>query len=86
MWAKANKNVINWTKYDYMTLALEPEWVRQEKFSCKEPNKGKAWTVTEINSTKSMLRRGMSYKDIAKELGRTRSGVAHKCVSIYNGE
>ncbi|EGN45346.1 hypothetical protein HMPREF0991_02749 [Lachnospiraceae bacterium 2_1_58FAA] len=40
----------------------------------------------EINYAKSMLRRGMSYKDIAKELGRTRSGVAHKCVSIYNGE
>lgn len=84
MWANVNKNVINWTKYECMTLALEPEWVRQEKFSCEEQNKGKIWTVTEINSMKSMLRRGMSYMEIAKELGRTKSGVAHKGVCIYN--
>lgn len=29
-WAEQHKDIINWTKYDYMTLALEPEWVRQE--------------------------------------------------------
>lgn len=39
----------------------------------------------EINYAKSMLRRGMSYREVAKELGRTQSGVAHKCAYIYNG-
>ena len=84
-WAEQHKDIINWSRYDCMTLALEPAWVRCEKFSYDRPNKGKYWTDMEINYAKSMLRRGMSYREVAKELGRTQSGVAHKCAYIYNG-
>ena len=84
-WAEQHKDIINWSRYNCMTLALEPAWVRCEKFLYDRPNKGKCWTDMEINYAKSMLRRGMSYREVAKELGRTQSGVAHKCAYIYNG-
>lgn len=76
---------LNRTEYAVVKKALEPAWVRCEKFSYDRPNKGKYWTDMEINYAKSMLRRGMSYREVAKELGRTQSGVAHKCAYIYNG-
>nr|DAV66952.1 MAG TPA: Pyocin activator protein PrtN [Caudoviricetes sp.] len=84
-WAEQHKDIINWSRYNCTTLALEPAWVRCEKFSYDRPNKGKYWTDMEIKYAKSMLRRGMSYREVAKELGRTQSGVAHKCAYIYNG-
>ena len=30
-WTENHKDIINWSKYECGTLALEPEWVRQEE-------------------------------------------------------
>lgn len=83
-WAENHKDIINWSKYECGTLALEPEWVRKEKMYYEHKNTRKKWTDEDLRRTKTLLRLDKTHKEIAKELGRTKSGVAHKCAYIYN--
>lgn len=83
-WAGDHKDIINWSKYECGTLALEPEWVRKEKMYYEYSNTRKKWTDEDLRRAKVLLRLDKTQKEIARELGRTQNGVAHKCACIYN--
>lgn len=76
-WAEQHKNLINWVKYERGTLPLEPEWVVNEKNSCKYSKHRKKWTQEEIREVKSLLRKGKSYREISSEMGRTYNSIIH---------
>lgn len=73
-----NNNDVSMT-ITIVTPDIAKQWLKQNT------NNRKIKEAVVDAYAKSMLRRGMSYREVAKELGRTQSGVAHKCAYIYNG-
>lgn len=76
-WTENHKDIINWSKYECGTLALEPEWVRQEKMSYEYSNTREKWTDEDLRKVKLLLKADKTYKEVAKELGRTYYGILH---------
>lgn len=76
-WAENHKDIINWSKYECGTLALEPEWVRQEKMSYEYSHTREKWTDEDLRKVKLLLKTDKTYKEVAKELGRTYYGILH---------
>ena len=70
-WAYENKKEINWSNYELKSILPEPEWVKKEKQNCLTKKKHTKITDTEIIQVKNMIRKGMSYRKIALEIGRT---------------
>lgn len=77
VWAKKHKNLINWSKYECGSLALEPEWVRQEKIKYEMFMTRKKWTDSDFQKLRKLLRLKKTYAEIAKEMGRTYSSINH---------
>lgn len=83
IWAKKHKDIINWSRYERNSLPPDPEWVRDAVLNCSITNKSKKYTEQEIINIKHMLRRGLTYKEIAKETGRSYYGIMSLCQSIW---
>lgn len=82
-WAENNKEIINWSKYEIGSLLPEPEWVMKAKIEFKTPKHRTRFTDLEKNQIKAMMTRGISYKDIAIELGRTHDSIMHVGRTIF---
>lgn len=76
-WAENHKDIINWSKYECGTLALEPDWVRREKMSYEYSHTREKWTDEDLRKVKLLLKTDKTYKEVAKELGRTYYGILH---------
>lgn len=70
-WAYENRGKINWSKYELKSLLPEPEWVKKEKQNCLVKKSHDKITGIEIMKIKNMRKKGITYKNIALELGRT---------------
>lgn len=82
-WAKQHKDVINWSKYNSCSLHPEPVWLRNEVLNYKTPNSRKRFTDEEIRNVKWLLKRGLTYKEIAEETSRSYNSINHLCRKIY---
>lgn len=70
-WMEENKHRINWAKYEKGSLLPEPKWLNNTIAEYTTPNKHKRFSESEINSIKTMQKRGMTNREIATILGRT---------------
>lgn len=82
-WAEKNKGIINWSKYEEMSLCPEPMWLKQAIDEYGTPNSRKRFTEQEIIIVKNLLHRGLQYREIAEEIGRSYYSVSHLCRNIY---
>lgn len=84
-WAENHQDVINWKKYERETLFPEPSWVNYEwkKDNGKPERHGNKITDFEKLSIKNMLRKGMSNKEIAKEIHRTYEATKHITKTVF---
>lgn len=76
-WAEQNKFEINWSRYELCSILPEPRWVEFEKSRYKTTRHRKRFTDNEIVQVKHMIHRGMTFKEIAAELGRTDESIKH---------
>ena len=83
-WAETHKHEINWSRYEIGTLLPEPNWVKEEKSNLKTSNHRKRFTDYEKASIKTMLYKGMTYKEIAQATGRTYYSINHLCGKIFS--
>lgn len=77
IWAETHKNLINWSKYECGSLALEPEWVRREKRTYNTPMTREKWTESDLQKLRKLLHLKKTYAEIAKEMGRTYNSINH---------
>lgn len=77
IWAETHKELINWSKYECGSLALEPEWVRREKRMYSVPMTREKWTESDLQKLRKLLRLKKTYAEIAKEMGRTYNSINH---------
>lgn len=84
-WAEKHKEIINWKKYERETLFPEPSWINYEwkKDNDKPERHGNKITDFEKLSIKNMLRKGMSNKEIAKEIHRTYEATKHITKTVF---
>ena len=82
-WAEKYKDKINWTNFQENSIVPQPEWVREQKLNYKIRNHRKKFTEQDRILMLGMLRKGMSYRQIAETMGRTYEGIKHYCRTIY---
>lgn len=73
MWAKEHKDKVNFSKIERNSIPPEPEWVDSLRFDNKHYQKKsyKQWTTKEDMRLKELQNKGLTKREIAKELGRT---------------
>lgn len=82
-WAEENKEKINWSKYQRYSLVPEPEWVKDAIREYKTPKAGKKFTQQEIVLVKNLLKRDLTYRQIAEQMGRSYYSISRLCRKIY---
>lgn len=82
-WAAQNRDVINWSRYERKSLCPEPDWIDRAIESYNTPKSRKKFTQNDIIVVKNMLHNGLSYREIAEKIGRSRYSVNHLCRNIY---
>ena len=81
-WADGHRDVINWSGYDLCSILPEPQWVEFEQSRYKTKRHCRKFTANEIVQIKHMLRKCMTYKEIAEKLGRTERSIEAKVRKI----
>lgn len=82
-WAEDHKDKINWAGYELKSILPEPEWVNEIVRAYPKKRSRKKITEHEKNQIRNMLRKGMSYKEISEQIGRSYYSVNHICRTIY---
>lgn len=87
-WAKQHKDLLNFAKTDPYHLAPIPDWFweKQKQDQANTPKRQKQyWTSEEDQKLWDMFyRQGLSQKEIAAQLGRTRMGVQKRLKRLRN--
>ena len=82
-WAEERKEIINWSKYEIGSVLPEPDWVKNEKRNYNQYRSRERFTEKEISTIKGLLRRNLSYREIAEIVGRSYYSINHICRNIY---
>ena len=82
-WAEQHKDIVNWSKYEMMSLPPEPKWLDDTIKNCSKMKSRQKYTEYEIITVKNLLHKGLTYRDIAEQIGRSYYGVSHLCRKIY---
>ena len=87
-WAKQHKDLLNFAKTDPYHLAPIPDWFweKQKQDQATTPKRQKQyWTPEEDQKLWDMFyRQGLSQKEIAAQLGRTKMGVQKRLKRLRN--
>lgn len=83
-WAENNKDIINWSKYECMSILPEPKWLKETIRNYATPKAREKYTDDDIVNIRVLLSKGLSYAEIARETGRTYYGINHLCGTIYS--
>jgi len=83
-WAKDNKDLMVWDKYEINNLPNEPKWVVEEKRkkTDKSKNVRTRWNENEEVRLVFLYKQSKSLKEIAKELNRSWKAIDGKLVAL----
>lgn len=82
-WAEKHRDIINWSKYERLSMCPEPGWLEDEIKNYATPKSRVKFTEQEIILVKGMLHRRLGYKEIAAQTGRSYYSISHLCRKIY---
>jgi hypothetical protein len=85
--AEANKNLIDFSRIEPLSLIPEPEWFEEERrkdFYHFPKKHYKEWTPEEVHKLLVLYKRKMSNEEIAKELQRSEVSVRTKIYKMIN--
>ena len=76
-WAKNNKDLIPWSKYERFSILPEPAWVIDEVKSYAFKNNRKKLTQMEKQRIINLRKQGKTFQEIALDVNRTIDSVKH---------
>lgn len=82
-WAKKNKKIINWTKFETGALGVEPRWVREVRKNNRYNRNKKVWELDEDEILKRMIAKGATYPEISKVLKRSHASIRRRIYDLY---
>ena len=82
-WAKKNKKIINWTKFETGALGVEPRWVREVRKNNRYNRNKKAWELDEDEVLKRMIAKGATYPELSKVLRRSHGSIRRRIYNLY---
>ena len=85
-WAEKNKDIVNWSRYERLSLLPEPEWIDETIKNYNKPKSRNRYTDYEIITIKNLLHKGLNYHEIANEVGRSYYGISHLCRDRKQGK
>jgi hypothetical protein len=72
-WAEENYKLINWNKFEFENLGIEPKWTKKVRRDCKRNRI--TWTTKRERLLESYIKIGFSYKQISKNMNLTTDAV-----------
>lgn len=79
-WAKVNRSLINWYKFEQNSLGEEPQWVKEYRKTNITNKVRLPWSQQEDELLKMLLKQHRySYSEISKQLDRTQGAVLWRC-------
>lgn len=82
-WAKKNKKIINWTKFETGALGVEPRWVREVRKNNRYNRNKKVWELDEDEILKRMIAKGATYPELSKVLRRSHGSIRRRIYDLY---
>ena len=82
-WAEEHKDIINWSKYEFMSMCPEPKWLEEPVKNYSTSKSRKKFTEQEIIMIKGLLHKGLNYREISEQTGRSYYSINHLCRHIY---
>ncbi|WP_373836329.1 hypothetical protein [Jeotgalibaca arthritidis] len=82
-WAKKNKKIINWTKFETGALGVEPRWVREVRKNNRYNRNKKVWELDEDEILKRMIAKGATYPELSKVLKRSHASIRRRIYDLY---
>lgn len=85
-WARKHKDKVDFSKIERNSIPPEPEWVDSLRFDNKQYQKKayKQWTTKEDMRLRELQNKGMTKREIAKELGRSVISVERRSTRLTN--
>ena len=82
-WARKNKKIVNWTKFEVGVLGVEPRWVREVRKNNRYNRNKKAWELDEDEILKRMIAKGATYPELSKVLRRSHGSIKRRIYDLY---
>ena len=82
-WARQNKKIVNWTKFEEGVLGVEPRWVREVRKNNRYNRNKKAWELDEDEILKRMIAKGATYPELSKVLRRSHGSIRRRIYDLY---
>ncbi len=82
-WARKNKKIVNWTKFEEGVLGVEPRWVREVRKNNRYNRNKKAWELDEDEILKRMIAKGATYPELSKVLRRSHGSIKRRIYDLY---
>lgn len=87
-WAEQNRMILDFSKFEELSLGAEPEWVKEKRKADFERGQqvgrhNTSWTKSEDEKLKRMLSRHQyGYRELAKELRKTEWAVKRRIIDL----
>ena len=82
-WARQNKKIVNWTKFETGALGVEPRWVREVRKNNRYNRNKKVWELDEDEILKRMIAKGATYPELSKVLRRSQASIKRRIYDLY---
>ena len=82
-WARKNKKIVNWTKFEEGVLGVEPRWVREVRKNNRYNRNKKVWELDEDEILKRMIAKGATYPELSKVLRRSHGSIRRRIYDLY---
>lgn len=82
-WARQNKKIVNWTKFEPNALGAEPKWVDEVRKNNRYNRNKKVWELDEDEILKRMIAKGATYPELSKVLRRSQASIKRRIYDLY---
>lgn len=82
-WARQNKKIVNWTKFETGALGAEPKWVSEVRKNNRYNRNKKVWELDEDEILKRMIAKGATYPELSKVLRRSQASIKRRIYDLY---
>uniref|UniRef100_UPI0035A0C918 hypothetical protein n=1 Tax=Jeotgalibaca porci TaxID=1868793 RepID=UPI0035A0C918 len=82
-WARKNKKIVNWTRFEVGVLGVEPRWVREVRKNNRYNRNKKVWELDEDEILKRMIAKGATYPELSKVLRRSHGSIKRRIYDLY---
>lgn len=84
IWLKTHPDKWDSRRVDLYAFGTEPDWLKQKRVQDgkREPRKNAKWTPVEDQTVIALFKRGLTLRQIADRMERSRAGVQHRLLRI----